>query len=97
MRAIEPSGKIITAECFQCLDCQVEYYDDHRCPPPGRLGGNRAATAGLLVLTAGLVLAPWGALQWAIYLIAAISWITVVQRVLHVRKQLVGGTNVEQR
>jgi polyferredoxin len=31
--AIVPSGKIITAECFQCLDCQVEYYDDKRCPP----------------------------------------------------------------
>jgi NosR/NirI family nitrous oxide reductase transcriptional regulator len=33
VRAIEPSGKIVTAECFQCLDCQVEYYDDKRCPP----------------------------------------------------------------
>ena len=33
VRAIEPSGKIIMAECFQCLDCQVEYYDDRRCPP----------------------------------------------------------------
>jgi hypothetical protein len=33
VRAIEPSGKIIMAECFQCLDCQVEYYDDKRCPP----------------------------------------------------------------
>jgi NosR/NirI family nitrous oxide reductase transcriptional regulator len=33
VRAIEPSGKIVTAECFQCLDCQVEYYDDNRCPP----------------------------------------------------------------
>jgi NosR/NirI family transcriptional regulator, nitrous oxide reductase regulator len=33
VRAIEPSGKIVTAECFQCLDCQVEYYDDTRCPP----------------------------------------------------------------
>ena len=33
VRAIEPTGKIITAECFQCLDCQVEYYDDKRCPP----------------------------------------------------------------
>jgi NosR/NirI family nitrous oxide reductase transcriptional regulator len=20
-------------ECFQCLDCEVEYYDDNRCPP----------------------------------------------------------------
>jgi polyferredoxin len=33
VRAIEPTGKINTAECFQCLDCQVEYYDDKRCPP----------------------------------------------------------------
>jgi NosR/NirI family transcriptional regulator, nitrous oxide reductase regulator len=33
VRAIEKTGKIITAECFQCLDCQVEYYDDKRCPP----------------------------------------------------------------
>ncbi|MHA6692651.1 4Fe-4S binding protein [Devosia sp. A449] len=33
VRAIEPTGKINMAECFQCLDCQVEYYDDHRCPP----------------------------------------------------------------
>jgi polyferredoxin len=33
VRAIEPSGKIKTAECFQCLDCQVEYYDEKRCPP----------------------------------------------------------------
>jgi polyferredoxin len=31
--AIASSGKIKMAECFQCLDCQVEYYDDHRCPP----------------------------------------------------------------
>jgi transcriptional regulator of nitric oxide reductase len=33
VRAIAPSGKIVTAECFQCLDCQVEYYDVKRCPP----------------------------------------------------------------
>ena len=33
VRAIEPTGKIVTAECFQCLDCQVEYYDETRCPP----------------------------------------------------------------
>jgi transcriptional regulator of nitric oxide reductase len=33
VRAIESSGRILTAECFQCLDCQVEYYDDERCPP----------------------------------------------------------------
>ena len=33
VRAIAPSGKIVTAECFQCLDCQVEYHDPKRCPP----------------------------------------------------------------
>jgi hypothetical protein len=33
VRAILPTGKIVTAECFQCLDCQVEYYDEKRCPP----------------------------------------------------------------
>jgi NosR/NirI family transcriptional regulator, nitrous oxide reductase regulator len=33
VRAIEPTGKIVTAECFQCLDCQVEYFDEKRCPP----------------------------------------------------------------
>jgi hypothetical protein len=33
VRAIEKSGKIVTAECFYCLDCQVEYFDDGRCPP----------------------------------------------------------------
>jgi polyferredoxin len=31
--AIEPDGRIATAECFQCLDCQVEYHDEKRCPP----------------------------------------------------------------
>jgi len=31
--AVEPSGKINMAECFQCLDCQVDYFDDHKCPP----------------------------------------------------------------
>src|SRR5436305_2637623 len=49
------------------------------------------------VVTAGLVLAPWGLLQWAIYLLAATSWLTVLQRVLHVRKQLLGGMNVDPR
>ena len=33
VKAISVTGKIKTAECFQCLDCQVEYYDDQRCPP----------------------------------------------------------------
>jgi CDP-diacylglycerol--glycerol-3-phosphate 3-phosphatidyltransferase len=53
----------------------------------------------VVALTTGLVFAPWGALQWFIYLLAAAAWITVVQRILHVRKQLLlGGTNgIEER
>jgi polyferredoxin len=31
--AIPLSGKINMSECLQYLDCQVEYYDDRRCPP----------------------------------------------------------------
>jgi CDP-diacylglycerol---glycerol-3-phosphate 3-phosphatidyltransferase len=55
--------------------------------------GSRAER--VVVITAGLVLAPWGALQWAIYLLAATSALTVLQRILHVRKQLIdGGRNV---
>src|SRR5262245_49933711 len=41
VRAIEPTGKIVTSECFQCLDCQVEYYDDTRCPPLVRAAKRR--------------------------------------------------------
>jgi phosphatidylinositol phosphate synthase len=48
--------------------------------------GSRAER--VVVITAGLVLAPWGALQWAIYLLTATAWLTVVQRILHVRSQL---------
>ena len=48
--------------------------------------GSRAER--VVVITAGLVLAPWGALPWAIYVLAATAWFTVVQRVLSVRAQL---------
>ena len=48
--------------------------------------GSRAER--VVVITAGLVLAPWGVLPWAIVLLTATAWITVVQRVLSVRKQL---------
>jgi CDP-diacylglycerol--glycerol-3-phosphate 3-phosphatidyltransferase len=60
----------------------------------GNVGlGSRAER--VVVITAGLVLAPWGLLPWAIYVLAATSWFTVLQRVLYVRKQLIsGGTNV---
>jgi phosphatidylglycerophosphate synthase len=48
--------------------------------------GSRAER--VVVISAGLILAPWGALQWAIYLLAATAWLTVIQRLLHVRRQL---------
>jgi CDP-diacylglycerol--glycerol-3-phosphate 3-phosphatidyltransferase len=48
--------------------------------------GSRAER--VVVITAGLVLAPWGVLPWALVLLACTAWITVVQRILHVRKQL---------
>ena len=48
--------------------------------------GSRAER--VVVITAGLVLAPWGVLPWSLVLLACTAWITVVQRVLHVRKQL---------
>jgi CDP-diacylglycerol--glycerol-3-phosphate 3-phosphatidyltransferase len=48
--------------------------------------GSRAER--VVVITAGLVLAPWGALQWAIYLLNVTAWLTVLQRVLSVRSQL---------
>jgi NosR/NirI family nitrous oxide reductase transcriptional regulator len=56
VRAIEPSGKINMAECFQCLDCQVEYYDDKRCPPLVAAARRRDdANAGAVVPAAAMV------------------------------------------
>jgi CDP-diacylglycerol--glycerol-3-phosphate 3-phosphatidyltransferase len=48
--------------------------------------GSRAER--VVVISAGLILAPWGVLPWAIALLAVTAWITVVQRVLHVRRGL---------
>src|SRR5580765_7783327 len=48
--------------------------------------GSRAER--VVVITGGLVLAPWGVLPWAIYLLTVTAWITVVQRILSVRSQL---------
>ena len=46
--------------------------------------GSRAER--VVVITGGLVFAPWGGLQWAIYVLAATAWVTVLQRVWHVRR-----------
>jgi CDP-diacylglycerol---glycerol-3-phosphate 3-phosphatidyltransferase len=48
--------------------------------------GSRAER--VVVITAGLVFAPWGLLQWAIYLLTVTAWFTVLQRVISVRTQL---------
>ena len=48
--------------------------------------GSRAER--VVVITAGLVLAPWGVLPWAIYLLALTAWFTVGQRIWSVRAQL---------
>ncbi len=33
IQAIHDTGEINPNECHYCLDCQVIYWDDHRCPP----------------------------------------------------------------
>ena len=49
--------------------------------------GSRAER--VIVIASGLILAPLGVpLQWFIYLLAAAAWLTVLQRILSVRKQL---------
>lgn len=48
--------------------------------------GSRAER--VVLVSVGLGLAPWGWLEWPIYLLAATAWITVGQRVLFVRRQL---------
>ncbi len=48
--------------------------------------GSRAER--VVVITAGLVFAPFGALPWTMAVLTATAWITVVQRVLAVRSQL---------
>ena len=48
--------------------------------------GSRAER--VVVITAGLVLAPWVPLEVALAVLTATAWITVLQRVLHVRNQL---------
>ena len=44
VKAISVTGKINMTECFQCLDCQVEYYDDQRCPPLAAMRKRAVAT-----------------------------------------------------
>jgi CDP-diacylglycerol--glycerol-3-phosphate 3-phosphatidyltransferase len=51
--------------------------------------GDRATR--VVVITAGLVLAPWGALPWAIGVLTALAWYTVILRAFFIRSQLLQG------
>ena len=51
--------------------------------------GDRATR--VVVITAGLVLAPWGVLPWAIGVLTALAWYTVLLRALFIRSQLLQG------
>jgi CDP-diacylglycerol--glycerol-3-phosphate 3-phosphatidyltransferase len=42
----------------------------------------------VVLISVGLAVAPWGWLQWPIYALAALAWLTVGQRILFVRRQL---------
>jgi CDP-diacylglycerol---glycerol-3-phosphate 3-phosphatidyltransferase len=48
--------------------------------------GSRAER--VTVIVTGLFLAPWGLLPWAVYLLNVTAWLTVIQRIIHVRRQL---------
>ena len=47
--------------------------------------GSRAERVA--VISTGLFLAPWGVLPWAIGVLAVMAWVTVLQRILHVRRR----------
>lgn len=42
----------------------------------------------VVIISIGLGVAPWGWLEWPTYLLAAMAWITVAQRMWSVRQQL---------
>jgi CDP-diacylglycerol--glycerol-3-phosphate 3-phosphatidyltransferase len=50
--------------------------------------GIGSRTERVVLIAVGLGLAPWGALPWVIYVLAGTAWLTVIQRILHVRRQL---------
>ncbi|MEH3053008.1 MAG: CDP-alcohol phosphatidyltransferase family protein [Patulibacter minatonensis] len=52
--------------------------------------GNRAGR--VIILSAGLLLAGLGVLEYAVYVLAALSTVTVLQRIFHVRKALLAPT-----
>ncbi|MDH5648741.1 MAG: 4Fe-4S binding protein [Gammaproteobacteria bacterium] len=41
VRAISPTGEINKNECHYCLDCQVTYFNNRKCPPLAKLRKTR--------------------------------------------------------
>jgi len=41
-----------------------------------------------VIISGGLAFAPWGGLPWAILALAASAWVTVLQRIFAVKKQI---------
>ncbi|ACL73639.1 FMN-binding domain protein [Thioalkalivibrio sulfidiphilus HL-EbGr7] len=56
VKAIHPDGRINANECHYCLDCQVTYWNDRKCPPmvARRKRREKAATISLARLGNGL-------------------------------------------
>ena len=46
VQAIPRGGRINMNECFQCLDCQVDYFDETTCPPLVARRKRRARATG---------------------------------------------------
>ncbi|MEI6894216.1 MAG: 4Fe-4S binding protein [Colwellia sp.] len=42
IQAIDPDGKINMRECHYCLDCQVTYFNDKKCPPLKKIARKKA-------------------------------------------------------
>ena len=42
----------------------------------------------VVLIAVGLFFAPWGWLEWPVYVLAVLTWVTVGQRILFVRRQL---------
>lgn len=65
VRAIRPTGEINANECHYCLDCQVTYYSDKKCPPvvDWRRRQQRLPRARELVKEMESVIGPYGAAE----------------------------------
>lgn len=42
IQAIEPNGEINMRECHYCLDCQITYFNDQKCPPLKKMARKKA-------------------------------------------------------